>query len=71
MHQTDQDRQFMRAAYGQALASYNEGGLPIGAVMAELGVMIAAGHNRRVQEGDLHDVRRDDSAVWNRESCRG
>jgi cytosine deaminase len=42
----------MRAAYDQALKSYNEGGLPIGAVMVESGAIVAAGHNRRVQDGD-------------------
>ena len=46
------DRNFMRLAYEQALKSYNEGGLPIGAVMVEAGRVIAAGHNRRVQDGD-------------------
>jgi cytosine deaminase len=46
------DRQFMRDAYAQALKSYNEGGLPIGAVMVENGTIVAAGHNRRVQDGD-------------------
>ena len=49
---TDSDRQFMRAAYEQALTSYHEGGLPIGAVMVENGDLIAAGHNRRVQDQD-------------------
>ena len=43
---------FMRAAYDQALKSYTEGGLPIGAVLVENGAIIAAGHNRRVQDGD-------------------
>lgn len=42
----------MRAAYEQAVKSYQEGGLPIGAVMVERGVVIAEGHNRRVQDGD-------------------
>jgi creatinine deaminase len=48
----EQDRRFMKLAYEQALASYREGGLPIGAVMVEDGTVVAAGHNRRVQEGD-------------------
>ena len=52
MSETDRDRQFMRLAYEQALKSYREGGLPIGAVMAEDGEVIAVGHNRRVQEQD-------------------
>lgn len=46
------DSQFMHAAFVQAKKSYDEGGLPIGAVMVENGVIIAAGHNRRVQDGD-------------------
>jgi cytosine/creatinine deaminase len=52
MQPLDADLQFLRAAYEQALKSYNEGGLPIGAVMVENGAIIAAGHNRRVQERD-------------------
>ena len=51
MH-TDSDRHFLHAAYEQALKSYGEGGLPIGAVMVENNDVIAAGHNRRVQDGD-------------------
>jgi cytosine deaminase len=44
--------QYMAAALEQAQASYDEGGLPIGAVMVEGGEVVAAGHNRRVQDGD-------------------
>ena len=46
------DRTFLHAAYEQALKSYKEGGLPIGAVMVENGEIVARGHNRRVQSGD-------------------
>lgn len=46
------DSAFMHQAYEQALKSYDEGGLPIGAVMVEDGQVVAAGHNRRVQDGD-------------------
>ena len=46
------DAEFMRAAYEQARKSYEEGGLPIGAVMVEDGAIVASGHNRRVQDGD-------------------
>jgi len=42
----------MDLAYQQAKKSYDEGGLPIGAVMVEQGVVIAVGHNKRVQESD-------------------
>jgi cytosine/creatinine deaminase len=46
------DARFMRLAFEQALKSYNDGGLPIGAVMVERGAVIARGHNQRVQRGD-------------------
>lgn len=52
MTNLDSDRRFMRLAYDKALKSYREGGLPIGAVMVEDGEVIAAGHNRRVQDQD-------------------
>jgi creatinine deaminase len=48
----EQDLKFMTMAFDQAQKSYDEGGLPIGAVMAEDGKVLAAGHNKRVQEGD-------------------
>ena len=48
----ERDGEFMRLAYQQALGSFMEGGLPIGAVMVEGGTVIAQGHNRRVQDGD-------------------
>jgi len=45
--------QLMEAAYEQALKSYNEGGLPIGSVLADAaGNIVARGHNLRVQTGD-------------------
>jgi cytosine deaminase len=49
---TDPHSKYIASAFQQALKSYNEGGLPIGAVMAEGETEIAAGHNRRVQDGD-------------------
>ena len=52
MQSSDFDLRFLRAAYEQALESYNHGGLPIGAAMVENGAIIAVGHNRRVQDGD-------------------
>ena len=42
----------MSAAFEQARKSYDEGGLPIGAVMVENDSVISSGHNRRVQDGD-------------------
>ena len=52
MKPSDVDLHFLRAAYEQAVMSYDEGGLPIGAAMVENGVIVAVGHNRRVQDGD-------------------
>ena len=46
------DSEYMKLALDQALKSYNEGGLPIGAVMVEGDSVIAAGHNQRVQQND-------------------
>lgn len=48
----DSDFTYMKLAFEQALKSYNEGGLPIGAVMVQNGVVIATGHNQRVQAGN-------------------
>ncbi len=48
----DADRRFIERAYEEAKKSYDEGGLPIGSALARGGTLIAAGHNRRVQEGD-------------------
>ena len=44
--------EFLDEALRQARKSYDEGGLPIGAVMVEEDRIIASGHNRRVQDGD-------------------
>lgn len=51
-NETTNDRHFMALALEQAVKSYNEGGLPIGAVLVEDGSVVAKGHNRRVQDGD-------------------
>ena len=48
--QTDQE--FLKAAFNEALASYRQGGIPIGAVMVENGIIIGKGHNQRVQLND-------------------
>src|ERR1700689_2970593 len=56
--QPDQtDRELMALALGQARASLEGGGVPVGAVLAMGSVsqgwqVIAAGHNERVQQGD-------------------
>src|SRR5215471_13730748 len=46
------DREMMALALGQARASLEGGGVPVGAVLAAEGEVIAAGHNERVQRGD-------------------
>ena len=51
--QADQtDRDMMALALGQARVSLDAGGVPVGAVLAVGGDVIAAGHNERVQRGD-------------------
>ena len=51
--QADQnDREMMALALGQARARLEAGGVPVGAVLAAGGQLIAAGHNERVQQGD-------------------
>ena len=47
------DRELVREAYLEALKGYEEGGLPIGSVLADKsGRVVARGHNMRVQTGD-------------------
>ena len=47
------DRELVREAYLEALKGYQEGGLPIGSVLADKsGLIVARGHNLRVQAGD-------------------
>ena len=46
------DREMMALALGEARASLDGGGVPVGAVLASGGEFIAAGHNERVQQGD-------------------
>jgi cytosine deaminase len=51
--QADQaDREMMALALGQARDGLESGGVPVGAVLAASGQVIAAGHNERVQHGD-------------------
>ena len=48
----DIDRKFLRLAYEEALAGFNEGGCPIGSALASGDRLIAQGRNQRVQQGD-------------------
>ena len=43
---------FMRAAIEEARLGAQEGGIPIGSVLVRDGVILARGHNQRVQQGD-------------------
>ncbi len=46
------DRAMMEVALGEARASLEAGGVPVGAALAEGGRLVASGHNERVQLGD-------------------
>lgn len=53
MTRAEQDRLALDAALAQARKSAHEGGIPIGsALMTADGVIVALGHNLRVQTGD-------------------
>lgn len=49
---TETDRKFLRTAYEEAKAGFDEGGCPIGSVLAKGDELIAQGRNQRVQGGD-------------------
>ena len=49
---TPADGDIMERALAQARASLEAGGVPVGAVLAQDGQVIAVGHNERVQLGD-------------------
>ena len=46
------DPAMMEAALGEARASLEAGGVPVGAALADAGRLVASGHNERVQRGD-------------------
>ena len=45
------DRQWLQVAIEQGAKSLSEGGVPVGAAIVADGKLLAAGHNRRVQQG--------------------
>jgi len=51
MNQQAIDQQFLEAAIAQARIGLAEGGVPIGGALVADGVVLGAGHNRRVQLG--------------------
>jgi len=49
---TDRDREFLALAIEEARVGWDEGGIPIGAVLVGAdGTVLGRGHNRRVQNG--------------------
>ena len=49
---SDIDRRFIQMAFEEAKAGFDEGGCPIGSVLARGDEMVARGRNQRVQQGD-------------------
>ena len=49
---SETDRRFLRVAYEEAKAGFDEGGCPIGSVLARGDALVAQGRNQRVQKGD-------------------
>ena len=49
---TDTDRSMLKIAFKEASSSFQQGGGPIGSVLARDGKEISRGHNQRVQQGD-------------------
>ena len=47
---TPEDRDFMHLAFEEARAGFDEGGVPVGALMVENRQVVARGRNRRVQD---------------------
>ena len=48
----DTDLKFLRIAYDEARAGFDEGGCPIGSVLARGDELVSRGRNQRVQKGD-------------------
>ncbi len=49
---TDTDKKMLRIAYDEAKAGFDEGGCPIGSVLARGDAVVSQGRNQRVQGGD-------------------
>ena len=49
---SDADKKFLRLAYNEAKAGFDEGGCPIGSVLARADTLVSSGCNQRVQNGD-------------------
>lgn len=48
----DIDKKFLRLAYDEAKSGFDEGGCPIGSVLARGANLVSSGRNQRVQKGD-------------------
>lgn len=46
------DRKFLQLAYQEAKSGFDEGGCPIGSVLARGDKLVSSGRNQRVQQGD-------------------
>ena len=60
----------MAIAIEQGAKSLSEGGVPVGAALVADGQLLAAGHNRRVQQGSADPPRRDRRAGERRPPAR-
>ena len=49
---TTTDKHFLKLAYDEAKAGFDEGGCPIGSVLARGENLVSQGRNQRVQGGD-------------------
>lgn len=49
---TDSDKKFLKLAYDEAKGGFDEGGCPIGSVLARGDDLVSSGRNQRVQKGD-------------------
>ena len=49
---TTVDKKFLKLAYDEAKGGFDEGGCPIGSVLARGDGLVASGRNQRVQKGD-------------------
>ena len=49
---SETDRKFLRMAYDEAKSGFDEGGCPIGSVLARGDTLVSRGRNQRVQQGD-------------------
>ena len=52
MSLTQADLRFIELSFEEAKRSLDQGGLPIGSALARGDLLIASGHNQRVQQGD-------------------